>query len=192
MCSRSTWIRRASWRRRSAPRAREVSDMSRRFEVETCSTATMDQVMGAFASPDYWAARFHHFGGGLDLTSLDVDGAGAVMVEVVQDVARTMMHPLLAAMYPRDIRVIAVERWVPVGARVEGAITVDVQGAPGSGVASARLRPTETGCQLYVTGDVRVRVPVVGGPIERLVAGQVKTHVPDIQRFTGEWALAHG
>ncbi|KXP11233.1 hypothetical protein AXK57_07700 [Tsukamurella pulmonis] len=165
--------------------------MPRRFSVRADSPAPVAAVLGAFGDARYWRDRFTEFGGGLELTALDVDDAGAISVRTVQDVRRESMAPLLARLYPRELRVLATERWFPVGDSADGTITVTVQGAPGAGEAAARLDAADRGCVLRVDGEVRVRVPVLGGPVERLVAHGFAAHVPELQRFTDEWLAAH-
>ncbi|TWS19909.1 DUF2505 domain-containing protein [Tsukamurella asaccharolytica] len=165
--------------------------MVRKFEATVSSPAGVRQVMSAFGSPDYWLARFERFGGGLELTTLETDPRGAVTVETLQDVRREAMHPLVAKLYPRELRAIAREHWVPVDGGADGTIDVRVHGAPGEGTSRATLRPTESGSELRMEGHVRIRVPVLGGPIEGVVAGALRTHIPDLQRFTDEWIRTH-
>ncbi len=42
-----------------------------------------------------------------------------------------------------------------------------------------------------VRGDLQVRVPMVGGRIENVVAGQMAEGFAKIQRFTAEWIADH-
>ncbi|CAM3623445.1 DUF2505 domain-containing protein [Tsukamurella ocularis] len=165
--------------------------MPRRFAVEAASPVPVPAVLGAFGDPRYWEDRFAEFGGGLELTALDVDDAGTIAVRTLQDVRREAMPPLVARLYPRELRVIATEHWVPRGGAADGTITVTVQGAPGAGTATARLGATDAGSLLRIAGEVRVRVPVLGGPVERLVAKGFAAHVPELQRFTDDWITAH-
>lgn len=166
--------------------------MPRRFSVEAPSSAAVGAILAAFADPAYWESRFAEFGGGLELTSLEVDDAGTVAVQTLQDVRREGMHPLIARLYPRELRVVATERWTPTGDAAEGVIALAVHGAPGSGAATVRLTPAGTGSVMAVDGEVRVRVPVLGGAAEKVVAGAVAAHVPEMQRFTEGWVAAHG
>jgi hypothetical protein len=49
------------------------------------------------------------------------------------------------------------------------------------------LTPVATGSSLRVRGMLEVRIPLVGGQIERFVADLIAKEVPQMQRFTAEW-----
>ncbi|MDF0530503.1 DUF2505 domain-containing protein [Tsukamurella sp. 8F] len=163
----------------------------RRFEATVTSPATAPQVLSAFGDERYWRARFEHFGGGVELAHLGTDEAGTVTVETVQDLRREGLHPLVARVYPRDLQIVGRERWAPDADGATGAISVEVRGAPGSGACKARLASAGPGSTMRVDGEVRVKVPLLGGPVEKVVAAQFAGHIPDIQAFTNEWIAAH-
>jgi Protein of unknown function (DUF2505) len=54
------------------------------------------------------------------------------------------------------------------------------------------LAPMSNGSSLRFTGTLEVRIPLVGGQIERYIGGQIADEIPDVQRFTTKWISEHG
>ncbi|GAA4404103.1 DUF2505 domain-containing protein [Tsukamurella soli] len=162
--------------------------MPREFDVTVSSPATVDQVHSAFGTAGYWEDRFAAFDATMTLDEIGVGHDGTVRVSTTQDLRRDALPPLLARCYPGDLEVHATETWTPVApGRVEGAITIRVAGAPGSGSAAAVLEPDGTGSRLRVIGAVRVGIPLVGGRVEKYLASGFAAHIPEIQDFTTDW-----
>ncbi|ORV40358.1 hypothetical protein AWC02_18440 [Mycolicibacter engbaekii] len=162
--------------------------MPRSFEVTFASPATVEQVHGAFGNPAYWQARLQAFGGNKTLDCLDVDADGRVRVVVNEDLRHGALPGMLAKVYRGDLNIVSTEVWTPASdGRVDGAITVAVTGAPGSGSGVAVLERAGTGSQMTLSGTVRFKMPLVGGPIESFLAREFAQGVPEIQRFTTSW-----
>lgn len=162
--------------------------MSRSFEVNFSSPATVEQVHGAFGDRSYWQARLEAFGGCKTLNSLDVDADGRVRVVVTEDLRHGALPGMLAKVYRGDLNIVTTEVWTPAGdGRVGGDISVAVTGAPGSGTGTAVLERAGTGSRLVLAGTVRFKMPLVGGPIESFLAREFSQGIPEIQRFTTSW-----
>ncbi len=165
--------------------------MPHEFDVDVSSSATVEQVCAAFAAAEYWAARFAAFDAAMSLDELTVDADGVIHVATVQDLRHDGLPPILARVYPRDLKVIGTEVWTPVGeGRVEGRIGIDVVGAPGSGTGNALLETSGAGSRLQIDGSVRFGVPLIGGRIEKHLAREFAAHIPDVQSFTTDWIAA--
>lgn len=162
--------------------------MPRSFEVTFASPASVEQVHGAFGNRSYWQARLVAFGGQKTLDSLDVDADGQVRVVVTEDLRHGALPGMLAKVYRGDLNIVTTEVWTPAGdGRVDGEITVAVTGAPGSGAGTAVLERDGTGSKLALSGLVRFKMPLVGGPIESFLAREFAQGIPEIQRFTTTW-----
>lgn len=156
------------------------------------SPVSVAQVHSAFAEPEYWRARFEEFGTDTTLERLDVDSAGAVQVEMTVHLTRQFLPAALTKMIPADLTMSHRETWRPVDdGRVYGEISISAPGARGGGSASAWLSPADAGSQLRFTATVQVKVPVVGGRIERFVGAQLAENIPAIQHFTTGWITGH-
>ena len=167
--------------------------MPRPFDVCTPSAATVGQVHSAFADESYWRARLAEFGGdSIRLDSLDVDDRGTVKVKTTQDMRNDALPGLIARAIPSDLKVVREETWRMVDVEFHADVAIHTSGAPISGVATARVSPTAGGSVLRFTGTVQVRVPLIGGPIEKYISSQIAEEIPGVQRFTTRWISENG
>ncbi len=161
--------------------------MPRAFDISTPSPATVDQVHAAFADRDYWRDRLTEFGGdSIRLDALDIDG-GSITVATTQDLRNNTLPVLIAKVVPGDLLVIRKETWRVDGDELHGDVVITTQGAPISGSAAALVAPTAEGSTLRFRGSVQVKVPLLGGQIEKYISSQITEEIPGVQRFTTRW-----
>lgn len=166
--------------------------MPRPFDVSTPSPATVDQVHAAFADEDYWRARLLEYGGGtIALDRLNVDAQGTILVKTIQDMRNDTLPSLIAKAIPSDLKVFREETWRVAGAGLHADVAIYATGAPISGTGTAGLSPIADGSVLRFSGTVQVRVPLIGGQIEKYIAGQIVQEIPGVQRFTTQWIVAN-
>jgi hypothetical protein len=166
--------------------------MSRSFDILTKSAASVEQVHAAFGGEDYWLARFLAFGDSSTLDSLIVDGDGTVTVGVTQHLGRRLLPGAVAKLVLRDLKILRSETWRPVGDRqVRGQVSVSAPAGLGSGRAEAWLTPVGNGSQLRFAATVEVKIPLVGGKLERAIGGELAENIPAFQRFTTTWITEH-
>ncbi|WP_099023351.1 DUF2505 domain-containing protein [Mycolicibacterium palauense] len=168
--------------------------MPRPFDVSTESPATVAQIRSAFADEEYWRARLAVYGGDtITLDSLVVGADDAIEVVTSQDLRHDVLPGLLARAFPGDLMVIRKETWrIAEEGRVVGDVDITASGAPIAGVGSALLAPAGQGSLLRFTGTVQVRLPLIGGQIEKWIGGQVAEEIPGVQRFTSTWIAENG
>lgn len=150
--------------------------------------------MTAFGNRDYWLARLAAYGGdSMVLKSLVVDSDGAISVSTEQDLRHDMLPGGLAKALPGDLKILRDESWWPVedGAKVRGDVRIDARGIPGSGSGTTVLSPRPCGSSLRFHGELTIRIPLVGGRIEKFVADLISREVPEMQRFTTAWIADH-
>lgn len=162
--------------------------MPRGFDVATESPATVAQVHAAFRDPDYWRDRLAEFGGdSIRLDSLVV-GDGSVFVGTTQDLRNDVLPGLIAKAVPGDLKVVREETWhLTEAGSLHGDVVMTASGAPISGAATAVVSPTAAGSLLRFTGSVQMKVPLIGGPIEKYISAQITQEIPGVQRFTTRW-----
>ncbi|OBG76377.1 MULTISPECIES: DUF2505 domain-containing protein [unclassified Mycobacterium] len=164
--------------------------MARSFDVVAESPASVEQIHAAFAREAYWRARIA--AGGAEavttLDALDIDASGAVSVRVVQHLGRQLLPGLIAKVVPGEVRLVHSETWRPDGERqVRGQINVSASAGLGSGRADMWLAPSGQGSQLRSEVRVEVKIPLVGGKLEKSIGSDLAKSVPEIVRFTTEW-----
>lgn len=168
--------------------------MPRSFDVSTETPASVEAVHSAFGHEQYWLARLAAFGGeSMTLDSLVVGADATVAVATTQDLRHDLLPGPLGKFYSGDLKILRTETWRPDDNRqVRGEVTIAARGVPGSGIGSAVLAPMSNGSILRFTGILEVRIPLVGGQIERYIGGQIADEIPDVQSFTTKWISEHG
>ena len=162
--------------------------MPRPFDVSTPSSATVGQVHSAFADENYWRARLAEYGGdSIRLDALHVDDRGTVLVKTTQDMGNDALPAFIAKAIPSDLKVIRQETWRLADAELHADVTMHTSGAPISGTATAVVSPTAGGSLLRFAGTVQVKVPLIGGQIEKYISSQIVEEIPGVQRFTTRW-----
>ena len=164
--------------------------MARSFDVSTETSAGVAAVLSAFAERDYWTARLAAYGGdSMNLDDLTVADDGTVVVRTTQDIRQDMLPGGIARMLPGDTMITRTETWHPGtdDTDARGEFTIAARGVPSSGSGTMTLQPAGTGSSLRVRGTLEVRIPIIGGQIERFVADLIAKEVPQMQQFTAEW-----
>lgn len=166
--------------------------MSRSFDVSTESSATVKQIHSAFGREDYWLARIAAADGVLvTLDSLLVDDDGTVTVRTTQHLGRQLLPGLIAKFVTGDVKIVQAETWRPDGdGQVRGHVNVSASGGLGSGRAEVWLAPTDDGgSQLRSALRVEVKLPLVGGKLEKSIGTDLAKGIPEMLRFTTTWII---
>lgn len=167
--------------------------MPRPFDVCTDSTAGVDAIHTAFGNETYWRARLFEFGkDSIRLDSLTVDDDGSVHVSTTQDMGRDMLPAVMAKAIPGGLRVMREERWRRSADELHCEAVVTATGAPLHATGSAQITPVGTGSRLRFTGTLQVRIPLLGGAIEKFIVSALADEIPAAQRFTTQWIAQNG
>ena len=166
--------------------------MSRSFDIVTESPASVEQIHAAFGREDYWLARIAAGDPNTTLDSLTVDADGTVTARVTQHLGRQLLPRLVASLIPGDLKIMQSETWRPVGDRqVQGQLDVSATGGLGTGRADAWLEPTDNGSQLRFAIRVEIKIPLLGGKLEKSMEAGMTENIPALQRFTTTWIAEH-
>ncbi|KMO83130.1 hypothetical protein BST22_22240 [Mycolicibacterium chubuense] len=163
--------------------------MPRPFDVTTETSAGVSDVVAAFSAQEYWLARLAAYGGdSMTLDSLVVDDDGGIVVRTTQDLRQEMLPGAIGRLLPGDTAITRTESWRPAtDGQVHGEFTIAARGVPSSGAGTMVLQPVPAGSRLRVWGSLEVRIPIMGGRIERYVADLIAREVPQMQQFTASW-----
>ncbi|MGE2692123.1 DUF2505 domain-containing protein [Mycolicibacterium pulveris] len=162
--------------------------MPRSFEGQTESPASVDEIFAAFGRTDYWLARLATSDATAELDSLVVDPDGTVSVHLTQFLGRQLLPASVSKFIPGEVKLLHSETWRPEGdGEVRGQITVAISGGLGSCRAKTWLAPTADGSQLRFTGRVEVKIPLVGGNLEKSLGANLAANIPEVVRFTTTW-----
>lgn len=163
--------------------------MSRQSEYRSTSQFPADRVYAVMVDPDYLRTRLATIGGKdaalLDHTA-DADGA---RFRVRQGLESKDLPQVVRNFLSGDIVIERTETWTrKEPGRYDGEAQVSIKGTPASAVGGMRLRDLDAAqSELVVRTDVTVKVPIIGGKIESVVAEQVKELLRIETEFTLNW-----
>lgn len=163
--------------------------MSHSLDIVADSGAPVEQIYAAFGREDYWLARLAG-DGNATLDSLVVSDDGTVAVRLTQRIVG--LTGLMAKVVPGELNLLYSETWKPAGDRqVRGEVRVSAAGGLGSSLADNLLTPAGTGSQLRAAVKVKVKVPLVGGQLEKTIGSSLAASIPSVLAFTTEWIAEH-
>jgi hypothetical protein len=164
--------------------------MAHTFDIWTESTASVEQIHAAFGREDYWTARLAGDAVGT-LDSLTADSDGTVSVQVTQHVGRQLLPGLVAKVLPGDLRLVHIETWrADADGNLRGETRI-LAGGLGSSHAANWLAPADRGSRMRSAVKVEVKVPLVGGKLEKSIGAGLAENIPEIVRFTTAWIAEH-
>jgi Protein of unknown function (DUF2505) len=165
--------------------------MSRSFEIVAESAASVDQIHAAFSSEDYWLDRLAGDAAST-LDSLIVDADGAVEVHITQHLGRQILPAPVATFVPGELKLLYRETWRRTeDGHLRGNSHVSASGGLGSSRADNWLTQTGTASQLRSAGRVDVKIPLVGGKLEKSIGASLTKSIPATLRYTTTWIAEH-
>lgn len=158
------------------------------FERTQTYAADVDRAMEYFASAEMTKARYEERGETdvevLEATRTDDGGARIVTRRVTEVDLPGFAKKVLGATNTLE----QTDVWTPVedGDGYDGQWSLEVKGAPVHTGGTMRLRPEGDGCVYTVTGNVEVKVPLVGGKVAGFLEDRAKKLLEREQRFNAE------
>ncbi|WP_219413320.1 DUF2505 domain-containing protein [Pseudonocardia nigra] len=163
--------------------------MPRPIDYRSTSQYRADDVYATMVDPEYLRARLARLGGPraeLLEHSAYADGA---RYRLQHGLDAKDMPSTVRSMLPGDLTIERAESWVrEESGRYAGEVQVTIHGTPASAVGGMRLHDADGGdSELLVHAEVTVKVPLIGGKIEGIVAEQVESLLAAETGFTLEW-----
>ena len=148
---------------------------------------TVDEVVAMYLTPAYLERRFGQFVVE-DSSTVSVEGERASFAGTV----RPELIPAAASRFVKsDLRVTFTEEWATNEAGATSRTSVTVDGAPVSVEATSTLSPSDAGSAREVSGNVSVRVPLLGGRIEKEAVTHLGRVVEREQALAAQWLEEH-
>jgi hypothetical protein len=167
--------------------------MASSIDYRSTSQYPADEVYATMVDPDYLKSRLTQIGGpGAELLEHTADAGGA-RYRLRHGLDPKDLPSVVRNFMPGDVVIERTESWTRQGAgHYTGEVQVAIPGTPASAAGGMRLRDIDGGeSELLVHADVTVKVPLIGGKIEGVVADQVQSLLAAETQFTHEW-LARG
>jgi Protein of unknown function (DUF2505) len=164
--------------------------MPRSFDMSADYDGTVDEVHRAFSERDYWLARLAE--SGVDDSALESMrvSEGTIDVVTLQVVRSHNLPGLVTQLHRGDLCIRREENWGPIA---DGTATASIAGsildAPVnlSGTAVLSSIAGSGGARVEFRVTVQVRIPIVGGKVEKLLGSVLTSLVAGEQRFTTTW-----
>ena len=166
--------------------------MARSIDYRSPLAYPAEQVFAAMTDPEYLQARLRELGGpGSALLEHEATPDGA-RYRLRQGLAESDLPPVVGKVVGGDL---AIERTETLRRTTPGAYSGDVDvaigGVPASAAGTMTLTDEPGGSEFAVHADVTVRVPLIGGTIEEIVATQVRRLLEAETGFTVRWLGSH-
>ena len=157
------------------------------FTQSVSYPGTVDEVVAMYLTPAYLERRFGQF---------VVEGSSTVSVEGERvsfaGTVRPELIPAAAARFVKsDLRVTFTEEWATNEAGATSRTSVTVDGAPVSVEATSTLSTSDAGSAREVSGNLSVRVPLLGGRIEKEAVTHLGRVVEREQALAAQWLEEH-
>ncbi|WP_020668621.1 DUF2505 domain-containing protein [Amycolatopsis nigrescens] len=136
-------------------------------------------------------ARLELLGGkhaGLPEHTLTSSGAH---YKLVQGIGAEQLPQAVRTLHKGDLIVHREQTWTASGGGYTGTAKATVAGVPGEINARTELTERDGQTVLRTSGEVKVRIPLVGGKLESVIAEQVTKLLEHEAEFTAKW-LADG
>lgn len=171
--------------------------MPRPIRYRSRSENSAQRVFETLADRAYLEARQAELGGkNAALLKFDVSGSPIDHAEytVRQGVGREDLPSAIQKVLPGDLVIERTETWRRTAeGNYEGTVSANVAGAPGRIAGTLRLVDLEDigggrpGSEFAINGEAHVKIPLVGGKVEAVIAEKVEKLVGKETQFALDW-----
>jgi hypothetical protein len=166
--------------------------MPRSIDYRSPLAFPAEKVFATMTDPEYLRARLHELGGpGSQLLEHEA-APEAARYRLKQGLSESDLPPIVGKVMNGDLSIERTEtlRRTEPG-RYAGDVDVRIVNAPASAMGTMTLADADDGSEFGVHADVTVRVPLLGGKIEEIVAEQVRRLLAAETAFTVRWLGSH-
>ncbi|GAA3003885.1 DUF2505 domain-containing protein [Actinokineospora diospyrosa] len=157
--------------------------MASRIEHRAEFTAPAATVHARLVDRAFLEARLRAIGG-KDATLVEHTTTGdATHYRLRQGIDSAHLPSAVRSLVKGDLVVERTETWRPEGTGFTGTTAATVSGIPGDIKGRYTLTDTATGSELRTTAEVKVRIPLIGGKIESVIADRVRDLLTTEARF---------
>ena len=166
--------------------------MARSIDYRSTLAFLAERVFATMTDEEYLRARLRELGGpGSELLEHQVGPDGA-RYRLKQGLSEKDLPPIVGKVMQGDLAIQRTETLRGTGPGAYGGdVDVEISGVPASAAGTMRLADNGAGSEFEVHADVEVKVPLIGGKIEEIVAGQVRRLLEAETAFTVRWLESH-
>ncbi|WP_181774694.1 DUF2505 domain-containing protein [Amycolatopsis pittospori] len=164
--------------------------MASRIEHRTAFSADLATTFDAVAGEAALRARLEQIGGDnaelLEYAPAG-DDTGGVRYKLRQGISSDKLPSAVRTLHRGDLVVEREQVWRAAGNGYTGTATASVHGVPGEISAKTSLTGEGEQTTLVNSGEVKVRIPLVGGKLENVIAEQVTKLLEREAEFVAKW-----
>jgi hypothetical protein len=164
--------------------------MPRPIDYRSSSPYTAEQVFAAMSDPEFLRARLLKLGGPGAALVEHTTADGGVRYTLRHGLDNDVLPPMMKSLVGGDVVIERTESVRPAAGGYRGEVDVRVPGAPVVADGTMALRDASGGSVFSVRAQVTVRVPLLGGRIEAVIAEQVQRLLEAETDFTRQWLSA--
>jgi hypothetical protein len=166
--------------------------MARSIDYRSTLAYPAERVFAAITDEEYLQARLREIGGPGSALLDHEASPEAARYELRQGLSEKDLPPIVGKVMNGDLAIVRTETLNRIQpGRYSGDVDVAIPGAPASASGTMALAEDGDGSLFEVHADVTVRVPLIGGKIEEIVADQVRRLLEAETEFTVRWLGSH-
>lgn len=147
--------------------------MARKFEYTEHFDVTTTQAHAALTDEALWAERTEEVAGRATIDYVQRPDGG-FEVTISEGVGAQVLPGLVKKVIRGDLTITRKDSWGPLeGDRARGTLDGGATGLPTKVRGTFELAPSGSGSKLTLTGTAEVKVPLVGGKIEKMVVDMI-------------------
>jgi len=166
--------------------------MARSIDYRSTLAFPAEKVFATMTDEEYLRARLRELGGpGSELLEHEATPESA-RYKLKQGLSEKDLPPIVGKVMQGDLAIQRTETLRKTGDDAYGGdVDVAISGVPASASGTMRLADNGSGSDFEVRADVEVKVPLIGGKIEEIVAEQVRRLLEAETAFTIQWLGSH-
>jgi hypothetical protein len=156
--------------------------------MEKKFNAPVDKVYALLIDPKWLEARCLALG---EISANCKCKKGTTVVVTMKRRIRRELSGLISKVLSPESDFVIEERWSAEGKGYSGTLTLEVVGKPVTVTAPFELMPEGKGCVYSIQHTAKVRVPLIGGTIEKFVIGQTEEGCADELEYLADYLKKH-
>lgn len=141
-----------------------------KHEMRAHYPASSDVVMKMFTDKDYHARKMQKLGIDFKLLEHEFDGENFRLK--AQRLVPIQASGIAAKFMPATSTVVNDEKWSVKDKT--GSVVVETKGVPLAMSCTAKMQDQDDGCVVVYDWDIKARIPLGGGALEKFVVGDMK------------------
>lgn len=163
--------------------------MPRSFDMATDYEGTVQEVHDAFCDRRYWMARLAASGADdWTLNDFEVGDDGGLDVVTTQVLRAQRLPGVVQQFHRGDLEIRRAETWTALSAgTAQASVASSIVRAPVTLNGEASLSAVDGRARLVLQAVLDVRIPLVGGKLEKFIGTQLIDLLDAEQEFTTRW-----